>query len=63
MAHRRADNLAAPGENLSHLFTAEDDGQFLFRSRTHDIEDGPVTVEGLLVAEPDTADGDSHGVA
>ena len=50
-------------ENLAHFRAAEDDGQFLFRRRAHDVEDGPVSVERLLVEEPDAADGDGHGVA
>ena len=50
-------------KNLAHFREAEDDGQLLFRGRTHDAEDGPVTVERLLVEEPDAADGDGHGRA
>ena len=46
-------------ENPAHLFTTEDHGQFLFRGRPHDAEDGPATVEGILVAEPDAAEAGS----
>jgi hypothetical protein len=50
-------------KKLAHLLAAEDHGQLLVRGRTHDAEDGPVTIERLLVEEPDAANGDGHGVA
>ncbi len=50
-------------QNLAHFREAEDDGQLLFRGRTHDAEDGPRAVEGLFVAELNAAEGDGHRVA
>ena len=49
------------GENFAHLGDAEDDGQFLFRRRAHDAEDGPAPVERVLVEEADAADGGCCG--
>jgi hypothetical protein len=48
------------GENLTHLFFAEDDGQFLFRRRAHDAEDGPITIERVLLEKADATDGNGH---
>ena len=45
-------------ENLSDFFPAQDDGQFLFARRAHQLECGERTLESVLVEELQAAQGD-----